>query len=694
MTLETLSVATFEAEAGIAFIIIDSPPVNALGAAVRTAIADGLARAMADTDIAAAVIMCGGRTFFAGADITEFGKPVIQPDLNALIDLLDGAPKPVIAAIHGNALGGGLELALACHARIAEPSAKLGLPEVNLGLLPGAGGTQRLPRLLGAAPALDLMLTGKPVDAQKALDIGLIDQIAQGDLRRSAGEFARAWLESGDDALRRVSAIEGAIAADRQNPEILSPVLQKHARLFRGFKAPGHIVEAVKAAIALPFDQGKARERALFLELLGSRESAAQRHAFFAERKAGHLDGPVKEARPLEISKVGVIGAGTMGGGIAMNFLDIGIPVTLVEANSEALERGLATIQKNYEISSQKGRMSLDQIEDRMALLRPALSMEELGDRDLVIEAVYEDLAVKTDIFAKLGAIVSPDAILASNTSFLDLDKIAAANNRPERVVGLHFFSPANVMRLLEVVRGEKTDSRTLATAMQLAKRIGKIAVMSGVCHGFIANRMMSRRTAQASAIILEGALPWDVDAALREFGFAMGPFEMMDLVGLDVVGWDREKSCGSSVQEILCEAGRWGVKRGAGYYDYSEGRKGSPSAEVETMITDFAARKGIVRQQISRDAILERLLFPVLNEGAKILEEGIAARASDIDTALVTGYGWPVFTGGPMFWADTIGLDHVVASLTSMEAAHGDAFAPANLLRDLAAQGKPLASR
>jgi 3-hydroxyacyl-CoA dehydrogenase len=683
------AVATLERDGRIAVLTINSPPVNALGALVRQGIAQGLEEALGDDSIGAVVLICAGRTFFAGADIGEFGKPPQQPDLNSLVSRIDLARKPVIAAIHGTALGGGLELALACHARLADVSAKLGLPEVNLGLLPGAGGTQRLPRLLGVGPALEMMLTGKPVSAAAASENGLIDAIVDtGTLRDGAVKFAGRWLLE-NRPLRRLSQSDAKVAAARCDSEVIDRIKEKHARLFRGFKAPASIVQAVQAAVNLPFEEGMARERQLFLSLLTSPESAAQRYAFFAEREAARIPGLSVETPTIDVKRIGIIGAGTMGGGIAMNFLDIGMPVTLVERERDALDRGIATIRRNYEASASKGRIRSEDVESRMALLTPSLDIQDLSLHELVIEAVFENLELKKQIFRQLDAVAAPNAILASNTSFLDLDALASATSRADHVIGLHFFSPANVMRLLEIVRGARSTPTAVATALRLARRINKVAVVSGVCSGFIANRVMSRRTVQASALILEGPMPWDIDRVVCDFGFAMGPFAMMDLVGIEVVGWNKEASCGSTIQELLCERDRWGIKRGAGYYDYDEQKRARPAAVVETLIREFSMRVGTVRGPVSDAAILERLLFPVVNEGAKVLEEGIAIRASDIDIALITGYGWPVYTGGPMYWAETLGLDRVVGSLRDLQERHGESFKPCALLERLASEKK-----
>jgi 3-hydroxyacyl-CoA dehydrogenase len=675
----------------IAVLTIDSPPVNALSVAVRRGLLDGLGRALDDPAVSAIVLICAGRTFIAGADIKEFEGGIQEPSLSGLQAAMEAASKPIVAAIHGTALGGGLEVALTCHYRVAVRSAKVGLPEVTLGLLPGAGGTQRLPRMVGAEASLEIMTSGKPMTAEQALEIGLIDAIAdENDLRESATAFARQIVVEGRP-LRRIRDLEEKLLPARENPALFEEFRKKNARAFRGFKAPWNIIKAVEAAVTLPFDEGIKREGELFAELIASTESAAQRYMFFAERQAAKIPGITADTPLLPIKTVGVIGAGTMGGGIAMNFLNIGLPVTLIEQTQEALDRGVATIRKNYEVTVSKGRLSAESLETRMGLLHPTLGFEALGGCDLVIEAVFENLALKQQIFTRLDTVARPGAILASNTSFLDLDAIAAATMRPDHVVGLHFFSPANVMRLLEVVRGAKTSPAVVASAMQLGRGIGKIAVLSGVCDGFIANRMMTPRSKVADALILNGPMPWEVDRVMQEYGFSMGPFAMMDLVGLDVIGWDPETSSGSTVQEVLCEAGRRGQKCNGGYYDYDERRRATPSPIAEQAILELSARQDLERRAFSDEEIVECLLYPVINEGAKLLEEGIALRASDIDVALVAGYGWPIYTGGPMFWADTIGLSRVVEKLDSLSTHFGDGLRPAPLLRRLAEQGKQL---
>lgn len=664
----------------VAVLKIDSPPVNALGHAVRLALDGGLKTAIADERARAIVILCGGRTFFAGADITEFGKPFQAPDLNQLFQTIEASPKPVVAAIHGTALGGGLELAMACHYRVAVASARLGLPEISLGLLPGAGGTQRAPRLIGVAGALDLIVSGRPVDAAKAQAMGLVDVIVDGDLEAGAVAFADQAAAGGRPPLARDRAPD--VVGDAAQT-LIADYRAKNAHQFIGFKAPGHILLAIEAATRLPFDEGLSREADLFGELMESGESAAQRHIFFAERAAGKVANLTPDIRPLPVEKVAVIGAGTMGGGIALAFLNAGLGVTLIDRDQAAVDRGAGVIRKTIRGLVEKKRIGADEGAAREARLSVGTDIAEAGQADLIVEAVYEDLGLKTAIFAALDGVAKPGAILASNTSFLDLEVIAAATKRPDAVVGMHFFAPANIMRLLEVVRGRQTSDAVIATAMALGRKLGKVAVLSGVCDGFIANRAMAQRGFAADQLILEGPMPQDIDRVMVKFGFPMGPLAMMDLVGLDVIGWDRENSAGRTVQEVLCEAGRWGQKTGAGYYDYDADRRPTPSETANAVIRRFATAD----RRFSDEEILERLLYPVVNEGAKILEEGIAARASDIDVALVTGYGWPVYTGGPMFWADAVGLKRIVAGLEATMGA--EAISP--LLRRLASEGKSL---
>jgi 3-hydroxyacyl-CoA dehydrogenase len=672
----------------IAVITLDSPPVNALSASLRGGLQQAVRQADADASVKAIVLLCAGRTFIAGADITEFGKPPVAPSLADVELAIEAASKPVVAAIHGTALGGGLETALSCHYRVAVPSAKIGLPEVKLGLLPGAGGTQRLPRLVGVEKALAMITSGEMIGAKAAVELGAIDALVEeGKLKDGAVAFARD-LVAKHAPLRRVRDLDDKVAAARGKPEIFEAFRKENARKFRGFEAPESNIRCIEAAVNLPFDQGLALERDLFVKLMMGDQSAAQRHVFFAERQAAKIPDVPDETPTRTIARVGVLGAGTMGGGITMNFLTAGIPVTIVETNQAALDRGLGIIRKNYEASAKKGRMTEAEVERRMGLLTGTLDFAALAESDLVIEAVFEDMAIKKDVFTRLDAVVKQGAILASNTSYLDIDEIAAMTKRPADVIGLHFFSPANVMRLLEIVRGEKTAKDVIATAMQMAKKIGKVAVLARVCHGFIGNRMLHQRQIQANRLILEGAMPWDVDRVIYEFGLPMGPFAMADLAGLDI-GWSAATSKGASVRDLLCEMDRRGQKTGAGFYDYDENRRAKPSPVTAKLIQDFAAKAGNSPREVPDQEILERCLYPMVNEGAKILEEGRAIRASDIDIVWINGYGWPVYRGGPMFWADLIGLDKVLAALRGYEVKFGAEFKPAALLVKLVEEGK-----
>lgn len=649
-----------ECQDNVLVITSDNPPVNALGQAVRQGIADGIQKARDDDSIEAVVIRCDGQTFFAGADITEFGKPPKAPSLPEVCDLIEASEKPVVAAIHGTALGGGCEIALACHYRIAVPPAKIGLPEVKLGLIPGAAGTQRLPRLVGAEAALPIVATGIPIDTKKAESIGLIDKIiGETSLEKDAVTFAKTKIGQPLPRASQGTANEDGV----KNPNIFDEFRANNGRKLRGFDAPNAGIEAVKAAGEMSFADGVKKERELFAKLMTGTQSAAMRHYFFAERAANKIDDVPADTALIPINKVGIIGAGTMGGGIAMNFLSAGIEIVILEMKQEALDRGMAVMRKNYENTVKRGRMTAEQVEAAMDLLTGTLEYDDLADCDLVIEAVYENMEVKKEVFAKLDSVVKLGAILASNTSYLNIDEIATATERPGYVLGLHFFSPANVMKLLEIVRGEKTRHDVLATAMKLAKKIGKVAAVSGVCPGFIGNRMLSPRQQQANQLIMEGANYWDVDDVLLEFGFPMGPFQMGDLAGIDI-GWHRDPSKVTTVREALCAAGRFGQKAGKGFYDYDERRNRTPSDEVKKIISDFAEKEGQKQRDIPKEEIKQRLLYPMVNEGAKILEEKMAQRASDIDVVWINGYGWPLYTGGPMFWADSVGLDTVVAGL------------------------------
>lgn len=665
MSEETPTSVTMEKDGDVAVIIVNNPPVNALSWHVRQGLEDNFAAALSDDSVKAIVLRCAGSTFIAGADISEFGKPPRGPDFNAVLNSIEAASKPVVAAIHGTALGGGLETALVCHYRIAVPSAKLGVPEVKLGLLPGAGGTQRLPRVVGVEAAATMTSTGDPLPAAKAKELGLVDELAGEDsLAADAIAFARAKIADGPRPTRE-RPVFGDVA-------VIEQLKAANAKRWRGFEAPYANLACVEAATRLPFEEGLAFEREQFMKLMFGSQSAAQRHIFFAERQAAKIDGLPKDTQLRDIKKVGVIGAGTMGGGISMNFLQKGIPVTIVEMEQEALDRGVGVIRKNYDASAAKGRFKPEQVEQMMGILTPTLSLDDLADCDLIIEAVYENMDVKKDIFGKLDKIAKPGAILASNTSYLDVDEIATATSRPGDVLGMHFFSPANVMKLLEVVRGEKTAPDALATAMAIGKKIGKVAVVAGVCDGFIGNRMLKPRQIEAMNLLMEGATPAQVDKVHVEFGMPMGPFQMSDLAGVDI-GWHRDPNRIESIRDALCAEGRWGQKKQAGFYDYDDKRQPSESARVAELIEEFRTKAGTQKREITDQEIIERTLYPMVNEGALILAEGKAQRASDIDVVWIYGYGWPVYRGGPMFWAGLEGTDKIVAALEK----HGFDIAP-----------------
>ena len=657
-------------------IISDNPPVNALGAAVRQGLEAGVKEGLADASIKAMVIRCDGRTFFAGADITEFGKPMQEPGLPTLVDTIEASAKPVIAAIHGTALGGGCEVTLACHYRIAVPSAKIGTPEVKLGLLPGAGGTQRIPRIAGVALALEMTAKGDPISAKRALDAGLIDKLAGEDsLEADAIAFAR-------DVAGKTPLPRASQKTATPDPDAVAAFKKENAKRFRGFDAPAANIACVeKASDGSTYEEGVAFERQEFMKLIMGVQSAAQRHIFFAERQAAKIDGVPADIALRPIKRVGVIGAGTMGGGISMNFLSAGIPVTIVEMAQEALDRGTGVIRKNYEASAAKGRMKPEQVEAAMGALNPTLDFDSLKDCDLIIEAVYENMDVKKEIFGRLDTIAKPGAILASNTSYLNVDEIAASIGRPEDVLGMHFFSPANVMKLLEVVRGAKTAPDVLATVMALSKTIRKVAVVAGVCHGFIGNRMLMPRQVEANKLLMEGATPEQIDRVHVAFGMPMGPFQMSDLAGVDI-GWHRDPTRIENIRDALAAEGRWGQKTGKGFYDYDEKRNPTPSPRVAEIIEEFRSKSNLAKREISDEEIIEKTLYTMVNEGALILEEKMAQRASDIDVVWIYGYGWPVYRGGPMFWADTEGLKKIVAGLDK----HGFKVAP--LLKEKAESG------
>jgi len=686
------AVADYTLEGDVGVITLNSPPVNALSAPVRDGLAGGMAAAGADPGAKSVVLICEGRTFIAGADIAGFGNAPAGASLLDVQTAFETSSKPVIAAIHGTALGGGLETALACHYRVAVPSARCGLPEVNLGLLPGAGGTQRLPRITGVEKALEMMTSGRHVPAQECLEMGLVDEIVpEGKLREGAIAFARKVIAEGRP-LKKVRDMNEKVEAARGHPEIFANFRKANARKFRGFMAPEYNIRCIEAAVNEPFDQGLATERLLFADVMASSESAAQRYAFFAERAANKIPDVPDDTAVIPVNKVGVIGAGTMGGGIAMNFANVGIPVTMVEVKQEALDRGLKVIRGNYERTASRGGITAGQVEERMGRLTGALDFDALKDCDLIIEAVFERMDLKQEVFRKLDAVAKPGAILATNTSYLNLNEIAAVTGRPEAVIGMHFFSPANVMKLLEVVRGTHTSKPVINTVMKLGKKINKVPVLVGVCPGFVGNRMLSLRGRESNRLITEGAMPWDIDRAMYDFGFPMGPFAMGDVVGLDVT-WDKANSKGETVRDVLCEMGRFGQKTGGGYYDYDENRNSRPSPVTEKIALDLMAKAGAKPHTFSDAEIIERCLYPVVNEGAKVLDEGMAIRASDIDVIWENGYGWPVYKGGPMWWADQVGPDKVLARMKDLEARFGAEFAPAPLLERMVAEGKKFAN-
>jgi 3-hydroxyacyl-CoA dehydrogenase len=677
---------SFEDE--IAIITVNSPPVNALSALVREGLLTAFGAASAAAAAKAIVLICEGRTFMAGADIRELGKPIAGPSLRQIQDVMEGAPKPIIAAIHGTALGGGLEIALVAHYRVAVPSAKAGLPEVNIGILPGAGGTQRLPRIVGVERALELVTGGEHVHAAAAASIGLFDALVEeGKLRECAIDFARKILAEGRP-LKRVSDNNEKLEAARGKPEIFAQFRQANAERFRGFEAPEANIQAIEAAVNQPFEQALATERALFHKLISGTQSAAQRYAFAAERQAAKIPDVPEDTPTRKVGHIGIVGSGAMGGRIAMNFLDAGLPVRIVEMAQTALDQGIATIRKNYESSAKKGKLTQDDVGKRMSLLTPSLSLDDLKDCDLLIEAVFDLMDDKKKVFGQLDRIAKPGAILASNMCYLDLDKVAASTSRPEDVIGLHFYSPANVMAALEIVRGARTEKTVIATSMQLAKKIRKVPVLVRNSFGFVGNRMLTVYQHEAQKLLLDGAKLWDIDQVIYDFGMPMGPFAMNDLTGLDL-GVDLTSKTSNSVREVLCKMGRHGRKTGAGYYDYEENRSAKPSALVEGLVRAFADERGISQRPVSDEEILERCLYPMVNEGAKILEEGIAIRSSDIDTLWIKGYGWPVYRGGPMYWAELVGLETILRRLREFQRLYGDDFTPSPLLERLVAEGK-----
>lgn len=676
-------------EGDVSVILVDNPPVNAINNDVRAGLIEALARARDDKSVRAVVLACAGRTFIAGADITEFGKPPKSPSTRDVVATLDAMPKPIVAALHGTTLGGGLEIALSCHGRVAAIGTRLGLPEIKLGLIPGAGGTQRLPRLIGMPTALQMILTGEPIEAEKALDLGLIDAIADDDVIITAVRFAKTLADK--KLLRRARDLDEKLAGLRANPAKFDELVATQMKRSRNLHAPAAAIAALRDAFELPIDQGLDREYTRFVALRRDEQSEAQRHIFFAERAAAKISDLPKDAKRYDIKRAVVIGAGTMGGGIAMCFINAGIPVTVVEASSDALTRGIDVIAKNYRASVARGSLSPEEMEHCTTLLEGTTDLAAVAGADIVIEAVFEDMDIKKKVFTELDRLAAKQAILASNTSYLDIDAFAGVTQRPSAVLGMHFFSPANVMRLLEIVRGQATAPEILAAAMTLGRKLGKVPVVVGNRHGFVGNRMLAARSIEAERLLLEGALPQDVDGALIEFGFPMGPFAMSDLAGLDV-GWRNRKSQGlrAEIADALCQAGRYGQKTGKGFYGYEAGaRAGQPDEEVEQLIVATSHRLGVSRRVIDKREIVERLIFPMINEGARVLEEGIAQRPGDIDVIWVYGYGFPVWRGGPMFYADKVGLAGIRDRLTALARSTEDKrHEPAKLLARLAASG------
>ena len=693
-------VVRYERRGNVGVITVDNPPVNALSQAVREGLVDALMQGLNDGETKAIIVIGAGRTFIAGADIKEFGKPLAPPDLNLVISGLETAAKPTIAAIHGTALGGGLEVALGCHYRVALNTAQVGLPEVKLGLLPGAGGTQRLPRVAGVKAALDMITTGDFVRAGKARELGIVDEVVEGELLAGGLRFAETAIARGT-AGRRIRDRDDKLAEARANPGFFAEYRAAVKKRARGQESPLRCVDAVEAAATLPFAHGLKREREIFQELVSSTQSRALIHAFFAEREAMNIPDVPSDTPTRAIKTAAVIGAGTMGGGIAMNFANAGIPVTVVETSQDALERGLGVVRNNYAATVAKGRLDQAAMDKRMDLIKGTLDLAAVKDADVIIEAVFEEMAIKKEVFAKLDKLAKPGAVLATNTSSLDVNTIAQQTGRPQDVIGTHFFSPANVMRLLEIVRGAKTGKDVIATTMKLGKTLAKVPVLVGVCDGFVGNRMIFQYSREAEFLLEEGALPWQVDKALQDWGLAMGPFAMSDMAGNDV-GWRIRKQQAATrpndrryahLADQICEKGRYGQKTNAGWYRYEKGsRTPLPDPEIEKMIIAESKRLGIERKPISDEEIVKRTIYALVNEGAKILEEGIALRPGDVDVIYLTGYGFPAWRGGPMFYADTIGLDKVYADVKRFHETHGFFWKPAPLLEKLARDGKRFA--
>jgi 3-hydroxyacyl-CoA dehydrogenase len=692
-----MSVVSYQLDGDIGVIRLNNPPVNALSHALRTGIQDAIAQAQDDASLAL-VLICEGRTFIAGADISEFGQAPMLPSLPELLNVIETSQKPIIAAIHGTALGGGLETALACNYRCALSTAQVGLPEVKLGLLPGAGGTQRVPRLTGVKAALDLMTTGTPIAAAQALSIGLIDKVLEGDLLSGAVEFAKDVISQGG-VLKRVSAL--AVDKEGASAEFFANYRKTLSQRARGQEAPQRIVECIEAALNQPFAEGLKVERRLFLECMQSPQSAALRHMFFAERMSPKIKDLSQDTELKDIKRVGIVGGGLMGGGIAMNFVNVGIPVTLLEISQEALQRGKDLIAKNYAMTVSKGKLTAEQAAQRQALITGTTEYSELADMDLVIEAVFENLDIKKQVFTRLDAVCKQGAILASNTSYQDVNLIAQSTSRAQDVIGLHFFSPANVMKLLEIVRGDSTSDEVLATSMAIAKTIKKVPALSRVCYGFIGNRMLRQYAREAQLCLLEGANPEDIDSVMQNFGMAMGPLAVGDLAGIDI-GYKAREGLSEEqkgdvrtycIADALYEMGRLGQKTGAGYYQYdAKTRQRINDPIVIEVIEAQAQKRGVVRKKISDATILQRLTFALINEGFKILEEGIAQRPSDIDVVYVFGYGFPAYRGGPMHYADTLGLEKIYHTICEFADTYGEEFwQPAALLKQLVTEGKTL---
>ena len=684
----------YELRGDIAVLEVDNPPVNPLSSGVRVGLCDQFDKANSDENVRGIVLKGAGNAFIAGADISEFGQKMEGPDLHTALKNIEYSEKPVVAAINGPALGGGLETALCCNYRIATEKSIVGLPEVNLGLLPGAGGTQRLPRIVGPSQALKIMLSGVPVPAKKALDQGILDSISTGDLVEDAISFLHKKLDETTEH-PKVRDLNEKLVEARGNENVMAEAKALASKSRKGQFAPGQIIKCVEAAIEEDdFDAGMKKESDLFLECLLHPQREAMIHIFFGERTAGKILDVPKDTETQKIGSAGVVGSGTMGGGIAMNFANAGIPVIVLDQDEKNLERGIGVIEKNYQMMVDRGRLSQEMKDGVMSLITPSLNYEDLGDCDIVVEAVYENLELKQEIFKKLDDVVKGDAILASNTSGLDIDAISSVTERPEKVVGTHFFSPANIMRLLEIVRGEKTSKETLATIMKLGKIIKKAAVMSLNAPGFIGNRMLFGYTQQANMLLLEGALPNQVDTALESFGMNMGPFRMMDLVGLDL-GWRARKLAKletpltNKIADALCEQERFGQKNGKGFYNYSDGsRAPNPAPENEEIYVKVAEENGFTRRDISDEEIVDRCILGLVNEGAKILEEGVAQRSSDMDIVYINGYGFPIWRGGPMFYANSIGLDKVLEKINKFSEKDKDFWKPADLLVALANNG------